>query len=334
MLQIFRNNQFFVAVPLLLYTLVLHAGALTGFVSHSPHPEEGGLVYQGLFGWTAGMPLVSALMAVALVLFQAIYLNTLADQYRLMGERNWYPGLFYALAASCMPEFLFVSPPLVAITFVFPVLWSIFKAYQKPFMSQAIFDAGLWLSVGSLIYAPMLWLGIAAFAGVGVVRVFRLSERFVFFSGVFVPQFLCWLWYFWSDKGAHFRDVQKHAVLQWYRFDVGFDTAMLLKSGLLLLLVIVFLLGFGSLFSRKVIQIQKYISVLYWFLVLGALSALARTEWRWEHLLLSAAPTGILLALTFQSIRSRFWLEINHLALVVLVLLIQYWSAVSGLLGL
>ena len=333
MLNIFRNNQFFVAIPLLLYIIVLHAGALLGYIAPAPHPEEGGLLYRAWFGWTAHSPLWSAVISVALTFIQAVYLNFLADHFRLLGERNWFPGLFYALIASALPEFLFVSPVLAAVTFVGPGLWSIFNAYQKPMVGTSIFDAGFWLAVGSLFYAPLLWLSIAAFAGIGVVRAFRLNERFVFLSGTFIPLFLTWLWYFWEDKGGAFRDAQAGAQFQWYRFDVGFDQQMLLKSGLLLLLGLVFLFGFGSLFSRKVIQIQKYISVLYWFLVVGALSALFRFEWRWEHLLLPAAAMGLLLALTFQNFRSRFWAEITHLSIVAPALLIQYWDLISGLLS-
>lgn len=324
MLSFFRSNQFFVAVPLALYILLVHLGALLGYVRPVEQTTEAGLLYQSWFGWAAAAPFFSALMASALVFIQAVTINTLADEFRLMGERNWFPGLFYALTASALPEFLFVSPPLVAATFLPFSLWAIYKAFQKPNVEGAILDAGLWIAIASLFYPPAILLLIAAFAGLEVVRVFRLYERFVFLLGAFVPLFLGWLWYFWADKGGAFRDAQWGNLFQLYRFDLILDDKVLLKTTFIVLLAFVFLFGLGSLYSRKGIQAQKFVTVLYWFLLVGGLSFLLRPVWHWEHLILPTAAMGILLALSFQSIKNRMWAELWHLGLLVFIGFIQF----------
>ncbi len=324
MLSFFRSNQFFVAIPLALYVILVHLGALMGAVQPIFQAADAGLLYQSWFGPLAGQPFYSAAIAAILVFIQALSVNFLADEFRLMGDRNWFPGLFYALSASILPDFLFLSAPLVAATFVPFSLWQIYKAYQKPNVTGAIFDAALWIGVASLFYPPALWLLIAAFAGIKVVRVFRLYERFVFLTGAFVPLFLAWLWYFWADRGAEFRDIQWSNLLQLYHFDAVLEAKLALKTALVVILTFVFLWGLGSLYSRKGIQAQKFVSVLYWFLIVGGLSTLLRPEWRWEHLLLPAAAMAILLSLTFQSIRNRFWAELWHLGILAFVLFIQF----------
>lgn len=323
-LSLFRSNQFSVAIPLALYVVLLHLGALLGYVQAVAQPAEGGFLYQSWFGWAAVQPFFSALTAAALVFIQALTVNALADEFRLMGERNWFPGLFCALAASSLPDFLFVSAPLVAATFVPLSLLRIYKAYQKPNVTAAVFDGALWIAVASLFYPPALWLLVAVFGGFGVVRVFRLRERFVFVSGAFVPLFLVWLWYFWHDRGSDFRDAQWNGLFQIYRFDAVWNEILMLKTALVVLLTVVFLIGLGSLYSRKSVQARKFVSALYWLLGVGGLSILLRPEWYWEHLLLSSAAMGILLALTFQGLRNRLGAEIFHLVILAFVLVIQF----------
>lgn len=324
MLSFFRSNQFFVAVPLALYILLVHLGALLGHVQPVVQATEAGMLYNSWFGWSSSQPFLSTLTASALVFIQAVTINILADEFRLMGERNWFPGLFYALTTSALPDFLFVSPPLVAATFLPFSLWAIYKAYQKPNVEGAVFDAGLWIAVASLFYPPAILLLVAGFAGLEVVRVFRLHERFVFLTGAFVPLFLGWLWYFWGDYGGAFRDAQWGGLFSLYRFDTPLNEQVLLKTAFVILLTLVFLFGLGSLYSRKGIQAQKFVTVLYWLLLVGGLSVFLRPNWHWEHLILPASAMGILLALSFQSIRNRMWADLWHLILLAFIGLIQF----------
>lgn len=283
-----------------------------------------GLLYESLFGWAAVHSFWSALSAAILVFFQAVLVNTLADEFRLMGDRNWFPGLLYALCASALPEFLFLSAPLVATTFIPISIWRIYNAYQKPNVAGAILDGAFWIGVASLFYPPALWLLAAAYGSYGIVRVFRLKERFVFVLGVFVPLFLTWLWYFWKDRGADFRDLQWGNLFQIYRFDAVLDSETLLKAALVAALGLLFLVGMGAIYSRKGIQTQKFYSVLYWFLAVGMLLGLLQAVWHWEQLLLPAASMGILLGLTFQNIKNRFYADLCHLGLLLFVFFIQF----------
>ncbi len=324
MLSFFRSNQFFVAFLLALYVILIHSGALLGQVQPIEAMPEGGLLYKLWFAWTLDKPFYSASIAAFLVFIQAVSVNVLADEFRLMGERNWFPGLFYALIASALPEFLFVSAPLVAATFIPFSLRRIYHAHQKPNVLDAIFDAALWISVASLFYPPALFLLVAAFTGVGVVRIFRLKERFVLLLGAFIPLFLAWLWFFWADTGASFRDLQWGYLFQWFQFDIVWDTVQILKIALMGLLILAILIGLVASSGRKGNQIQKFIAVLYWFLLIGVLSIFLRSEWAWQNLLLSAASMGILLAQSFQNVRNRLWAELGHLGILLFILFIQF----------
>jgi hypothetical protein len=324
-LLFFRNNQITSLLPLALYVGLTHASALSGYTPAPTQVAGAGLLYQAWFGWAADAPFLSALAAAILVFVQALLTNVLADQFRLLSDRNWLPGVLYVLAASALPDFLFLSPPLVAATFVPMALRCIFKAYKVPRATALIFDTGFWIAVASLFYPTALLLFVAGFACINVMRSFNLREQLVFVTGTLAPLSLAWLWYFWGDRGGAFRAEHLADIFQFFNFDLLADPKTPLKTVFWGLLLAIFLFSFGSYFARKTIHLQKCITTLYWFLLVGGLSATLHPEWRWEHFLLPTAAAGIFLAMSFQDVRNRFVAEMLHLALLGFALFIQFF---------
>lgn len=323
-LRFFRSNQIFIAILLLAYLLVIRSGALLGWIKPSEVPGTGGMLYQSWFGWLADAPVISAWISLALVFLQATVVNFLADEFRILGDRNWFPGLLYGLAASAFPEYLFVSAPLVAATFIPVSIWRIFAAYQKPNVHTAILDSGLWISAGSLFYPQLLWVHLAAFVGFTVVRVFRFREMVVYLLGGLIPLLWSWLWYFWSDNGGAFRDTQWSTLMQISNFQMNWTTGTWLNWSMLALFTVMFLLGLASVSGKKGIQLQKMLSVLFWFLVAGILTTILQRQWNWASWIIAVPSLAILLALGYQAILKKWWVELVHLAVFLFVLVIQY----------
>lgn len=331
MLRFFRSNQIFVAVILLVYLILIRLGALVGWVNPPAIPDSGGLFYQTWFGWMKAFPVISALTALLLVFIQAFAVNFLADEFRLLGDRNWFPGLLYGLTASAFPEYLFVSAPLVGATFLPGALWKIFRSFQKPNVQASILDSALWISTGSLFYPPLAWILVAGFAGLLVVRVFRFSEILIYTFGAIIPLFLGWLWFFWADQGSAFRDLQwSHLfnfslTLQEWRVDTW------MKFGMLGVFTLLFLLALPSALNRKGIQIQKFVSVLVWFLIVGILTTFLQPTWSFVNWIVPVTPAAVLLALGLQDYFKKWWIEPAHLMLLLFLFMIQYATWVTPL---
>lgn len=325
MLGLFRNNQFTTAFFLALYVGLTHLASLLGFVE----PQEtivarSGVLYQSWFGWASAHSFYSAAGAAILVFIQSLFVNNLADEFRILNERSWLPGLFYALVTACLPDFLFLSPPLVAATFIPVVLKRIFKTYKQPNATALIFDAAFWTLVASLFYPPALFLLVSAYAGIIVMRAFKLREQLVMSSGIFVPLFLAWLWYFWTDRGGEFWSVQFGSLIQKYRFESALNTRILLESIMMGVLFLIVLLSYGTYSFRKLNQIQKYVSVLYWFLFAAGLMVLVQSDPPPVHLLMLMPSMGIFLSMTFSAFRNKLIAELLHFVLLGYILFIQF----------
>jgi hypothetical protein len=183
-----------------------------------------------------------------------------------------------------------------------------------------VFDAAFWSVTASLFYPPAIWLLLASYAGVNIVRSFSLREQTVFLTGIGVPMFLVWLAWFWLDQGSTFRQEQLGDLWQFYGFRGQLSESVWLKWGILAAFLLLVLFNLGNYAARKSIDVQKFISILMWIMIVGTSSILLRQDPSRTHFLLAATSIGIFLAMTLTSFRNRFVAEILHLALLGLVI--------------
>jgi hypothetical protein len=336
-LSLFRNNQFFTAFLLALYVVLTHLSALLGKVEAPSelgadgvvlyHLSIGsGVLYQAWFGWAEANPFWSAMGAVVLVFVQALAVNILADEFRLLSDRNWMPGMFYALVTAAMPSFLFLSPPLVATTFLPMILRRLFRAYNQPKATALVFDAAFWTTVASLFYPPATFLLLAVYFGFSVMRSYSFRERMVSLAGVTTALFLAWLWYFWTDRGLDFWKTQFGDLIGLYGFrGVEPGLGLLVKAGLLTALVVTAILSYGTYMSRKLIQTQKCVSVLYLFFFIAGFSTLLQNSLNPAHFMLMMPALGIFMAMSFSEFRKPSMAEFFHLMILGAVFFIQLY---------
>ncbi|MCC6412009.1 MAG: hypothetical protein IT270_10145 [Saprospiraceae bacterium] len=323
MLAFFRNNRFSSFFLLAFYAILLHMPALLGWqtVPAAPGVQNGGVLYEKLFLPFITFPGFSVGACLFFILLQSLMVNRLADRYRLLHERSWMPGMAYVLMASGLPEFLYLSPALVAVSFVPSSLHRLFGAYNVPQATGLVFDAAFWIACGSLFFPPMLLLLPAAYIGMLIIRSFTAREQLVFVIGGLVPLFLAWLGYFWYDLGWHFVEKQfigPFGMLSWRTLAPDW-----LSLGFLLLLLLLAVLNSGSYFYKKLIQIQKCISTMYWFLLFGGVAVLLQKNVTPNDFLIVAPVMGIFAAYSLQQIRKPLMAEVIHLIWLGLVVIIH-----------
>lgn len=300
---------------------------MLGWVKPAENAESGfnTLLFRDVFGWALANTLRSAMLATVVVFIQAVLLNRLVDTFRMMHDRTWVPGAMYALAASVLPDFLFVSAPLVAAMVIPLALSRMFSVYKQSLAFGAVFDSAFWLTVGSLFYPPLAWLLPVCFTGFFSLRSFHLREQIVFFTGVFTPFILALTFYFWYDSAPAFLDGQFAGGLQISVYSLSGNLQNYLKTSLLALVLIVVLTGFNVYYYKKLIQVQKFITILYWFLFAGLLAMLLHGGAQFRHFLLLTPSIAIFLAYSFQSLRNTFMAEVFHFGLLAAVFFIQFF---------
>lgn len=324
MLEIFRTNQFIVNILLLFYAGVLHLSAIIWPDTSWAVPAHGVLA-DWVYGWVGAVGRWPEILATLLVFVQAVILNAFFSDNRLTREFTLFPGLFYLLVASALPDFLHLSPLLMANTFYLLAFREAFSIYRRPQAAGAIFNAGFWVGLASLFYFSFVIFLVWGFVALNIMRAFRIRERFMILIGLLVPYILLGVYYFYTNRWADWIQRQFVENFEWLDLPGAATTWLIVQLVFLGLILLVVLLSYGNYASRQTIDVQKKISLMYWGLFLGGLSLFFQADITIDHAAILAVPMGMLLSLTFVN-ASRQWAEAWHLLLLAAILFLQYRS--------
>ncbi len=274
-------------------------------------------------------PMVAAMVALVLVILQGILLNHIANSNKISGFNSFFPGLFFVFLASCIPDFLQLSAPLMATTFVLLAIHQLLRTWnQQTAVAGRIFNIGFFIAIAALFYMPAIWLVFAAIAGLNLIRGFDLRERLMVFCGLLTPFLLAWTWFFWQDAGGWF--WEKHFLSQQFGlvdfFGVPFSEKVLAKIALLAAAALVVVLNYGSFYYKKIIQVQKYVGTLNWFLTIGAAIFLLRPHFELAHFYLCTPILGLFTGIVFLNIKNQPIAEVLHILLIFLLVFLAIWT--------
>lgn len=324
MLALFRTNQFAVNILLLFYAAIVRLAAF--LIPVEQVNEVGGVLAAWVYQVVAPASQGGAVVALLLVCFQALLVNIILSRHRMASELTLLPGMFYVLLASCITEFLYLSPVLLATTFYLLAISELLDTYKKYSAAGEIFNIGLWLGLASLFYPSMLAFFLLAIAGLRSLRAFKFKEQLILLFGFMAPYFLTFVAFFLQNKSAYFFETQ---FTQGIRFlDYAFHPPawmLYLKLGFFAFISLIVLFNFNRFLLKKNIQVQKNISVLYWGLFVAILSFTIQANVGMEHLLLTIPSLGILLSFVFLRM-SRQVAEAAHLLLLCGIILLQFYS--------
>lgn len=323
-LYFFRNIHFSTALLLVLYAVVLHFASLAGWFPPRSSTMDAGLLYTDIFGTVEGNRFISALLAVAFAVGQSVMINSIADQFRLMNNRSWLPGVSFALVSALLPSFLYLSAPLVSSLFVVWSLRFLFYSYKSPRSPLHVFDVALCIAGASLFYPRALLIAPALFVSIGIMRSWGVREYLVFFVGLILPLQLGWTWYFWQDRAGEFFQRQVSDVFSWPQLVTGLEISKewpgLALTGLLFLF---FILNLFTYTRGKAILVQKSVTTMFWLLLFCAMHIFFCADWQWNRFVLASAPAGLLLAYSYEDMKPLF-AEILHLTILIAAIMLQF----------
>jgi hypothetical protein len=326
-LRLFKTNQILASIFLLGYILLFFSASL--WFSKEPIPVfdgEGGLLSHILAERINSLPsLWHHLIAMLLVLVEAIIIIQITWVNRLRTEVNLLPGVMYCLIVCAFPEFTMLSAPLIANLFILIAMSQIVKGYKSLSGAGLLFNAGFWVGVASLFYGSSLILLLWIVISNGILRSQRLNDFFILFAGAFSIYFLVGTSFFWFDQWPAFYQFQFQELFTLFDFGSFQSPDSLVKLGVFGLLLLIIFLNGGQYTLKQNIQFQKKISVLYWYLFFVILAAFIQPGIELNHLLLFAPAMSIFLGLSFSNM-SLQWSEALHFLALIGIMAAHYWK--------
>ncbi len=321
---IFKANNPYNPILLFLYALLLKLPMfLYPVVPVAEQPD--GFMYRMLLRWLkpAGdsMPVIYSLIAFLLLVFQALYINRIVNNNRLMQKINHLPGMTYLLVTSLFSEWMYLSSPVVINTFTIFILSGLCNLYNQNNARGQIFNIGVMAGVATFFYFPSLAFGLLALTGIMVIRPFRLPEWIILLVGMATPYYFLISWLYLTDR------LKEYEVP-----DVAVTIPVLRETtlGYIAIVMVLLLLIAGASFvqlnlRRQVVQTRKSWGLVFLYLLFSLFIPFLNETDNFEYWLIAALPVSVIASAAFLYPERKWFATLFHWGLVALVILNAYF---------
>lgn len=271
------------------------------------------------FGFAAASGLFISL---GLILVQAFYLNKVMNKYNFFGKPGFLVALLY-LSFAFFGDSLEAFSPVLVCNFVFiRMIDKLIEAYHREDAKSIMFDLGMLVGIGSLIYYPFAAMLLPVWVGLRLFRPFYWREWIAPVLGFLTVLFLVWVYYFWTDRVDEF-------VAFWpseFQFSLAFIRAGFkdyLVWGSVVVILILFLNVLRENIFKRVVQIRKIVQLLLVMLLASLLAYILDQQTEGSEFLLALPPLSIYAAYYFHFASTKWFYETVYLFLLFTILIFQ-----------
>ncbi|GAB3335615.1 hypothetical protein GCM10027299_44780 [Larkinella ripae] len=271
--------------------------------------------------------LVYHVMGTVVAAFQVFYFNWMLNVRDIYPDRNWIPGLIYALFLNMSFDCSTLSPVLLSTTFLLLAFGTLVKQMDRRGATDEVFEIGFYISLASLVYLPsalfIIWALMALLLFTGAS--FRQHSLLLF--GFAFPILLTVLYYYLADSLADFNRNLLASVFRVRQYDLT-DFQTLLAS--LFLPFAMGTLGLLTLFRQttRYVNFQQRCQQIMMIWVLTALISVGLMPFLAPMLFISFVPAlAFFASYYFQTIRREWMAELIFTGVFVFTLLILYQGA-------
>ncbi len=321
-LRLVRANQPLLIIFLLAYTFLLRSYQLMYPIQWKA--SDSNLLSNFLYEYISYNSFGASIFAMILVFIQGLMVNGIVKRYKMTKNSGYVPAMLYILFASFIPEFLYLSPVLLANTFGIIAIFQMFRWYRNYEAASEIFNVGFWLAIGSMFDFSLSAFYFLALVGLSNLRSFKSNEIVILTIGFIVPYFLVGVGQFWFDQ---FDSFWNELVLANFSFfDVVIENTALTYLKLIVYVVVVLWIFLQSqqYYFKTSIQVQKNINVLLFSIFISLLSIIYVTSYSLENLIYLAFPIAFFTALNLLNAKKTAVAEVIHLLLIATLFSFQY----------
>jgi hypothetical protein len=254
--------------------------------------------------------------------FLIVNLNT---HLFFINERTFLPAVIFFLLSGLFPEYQLLNPAIFGAMFLMLAIRRIMETYRVSGTAYQFFDAGIFIGIGSLFYANLIWFGIILLAGVMLLRTINMKEIVISFIGLLTPYFLIFSIYYLLGEDLH--ELWSLITYNLFGLTSRFEFSKLTIVALVFIgLITLRSLGFlFAVINTKKIQSRKTFFLLLWVLMISIAIFFILHGVSVEIVWITGIPVSYFLAHYFVFIRKKLFPEIFFTILIILIAMIQIW---------
>jgi magnesium-transporting ATPase (P-type) len=284
-----------------------------------------GILYKSLLQFLQSLvgkqSILFSLLAVLLVIVQAISFNRIVNNLRLHKQPNFLTGMVYVLLTSFFEEWQLFSAPLVVNTIMI-LVWARLSALNNSIRPKAeIFNLGLLIGLCSFIYFPSFTFLLLIIAGITLSRPFRLQEWIIGFLGVITPIYFLVSYYYLVGKTDSYK---------FPGFRLSYPRLMGNEAYFVAILFIVLMLALGIYFvnrnmRRLLIQTRKHWQLMFFYLFVALLVPFVNATTSFAYFVLLAVPLSAIIATTYFYVQKKLVAALFFWAAIGIIVAVNYF---------
>lgn len=268
-------------------------------------------------------PSFNVLLTLILTLLQAFLLNRIINHHNFMGKPNFLTALLYMTLVSLFLPFLVLSPTLICNFITIVMIGKLLNMYKQPDVKGLMFDLGMIVAIGSLIYFPFIVMLLLLWIALVIFRPFIWREWATPLIGFATIYFLLGVIYYWVDRLPEYKAIFTpfgNPLPTTLHVDFH-DYLVVIPIGLALLL---FLAVLKDQYFRSVVHIRKSFQLLFFMIMLIIASFYLNKNISINHFLLCAPPIAIYLGYFFSFAKTKWLYETLYAIIIATILYFQF----------
>jgi len=259
--------------------------------------------------------------AAAIVFSQALIFNSVINNHNLLAKPSFLPALMYITGMSLFMPFMILSPALISNFLLIWVIDKFLKLGKSANSITTVFDIGMIIGVGTLIYFPFMAMLLMIFLALLLFRSFDWREWIAGLVGFITVFFFLAVFYYWRDNLSSFYQIWKPLGNKFPSvFQVNYNDYLVLIP--VAIIIVLASLQLRENFFRSFISTRKGFQLLFFMFIVAGASFYLKPNFRIWHFLLCVPPGSVLLAYYFSNAKKRWFYETLF---VLFVLSIQYF---------
>ncbi|MGC4038781.1 MAG: DUF6427 family protein [Chitinophagaceae bacterium] len=295
---------------------------------HIPAPEakDGPLfmaILKAISNIGKASPSFYSLITFILLYTQAISLNKVINDNRMMQRQTFLPAMSYLIVTSLVPEWNYFSAPLFVNSILVFVLDGLFKTQNMQQAKGTIFNVGLGIGIASFIFFPTVVFMIWAIFGLMLMRPFRINEWLLCILGMTAPYYFYPVYLFLTDR------LKLGKILPYIDISLPHfkQSAWIAASSLLLCLP--FIIGAYYVqdnLRRMLIQVRKGWSLILLYLLAAILVPFLNSGQSFENWVIAAIPLAAFHSCTYLYPAKRIYPQIFFWIVIAFIFVYQYYT--------
>lgn len=267
----------------------------------------------------AGSTLIYVLIAYGLLYSQAVSLNRIINNQRMMPRTNYLPGMSYLLITSLFVEWNVLSAPLIINSILIFTLSKIMSLHNDASPKASLFNIGMLIGIATFLYFPVIAFAFIVMVALIFLRPFKLPEWIMTLLGILMPFYLLFAWSYLSGASSFYK-------FPFLKFRLSHFTLNYIKSAAIVLTLFSFIYGATLLrlnMMKQIVQVRKNWSLLLFYLPIAFVIPFINSNSNFGYWIMTALPLAAFTACAFFYTTKKWIGLLLHWLMVAIVITVS-----------